>query len=618
MTWPQRPQHSRGMAQRLRPAETRSRRSVRTTLAPVAILGLIATGITAPATTAATCPAGMTVVSGLDNVCQQTFTTNGSFTVPSNSNLMQVLRVAGGGGGGGGGTGTGGGGGGGGEVQITGTFVPTVGSVYTLTIGAGGTGGGLSADGQPGGNTTVSGLSDALGGNGGKTGVDSGTTKGGDGGASRVEPSNHQGVGASGANGGGGGGGGASSDSGGSLNGSGANGGAGSASTLWNIGLFPSASQSPEGYGGGGGGGGGTAGTGGNGAFSNLVGGKGGNGGSAGSIAAETRGGGGGGGGAGQAGGTGGSGVVVIRVRFNVPAPPAPDPAPPAPEPEPTPMPTPTPAPTPTPTTPVNEPVTADKNPALADALAQSGSLLLVDGQQQNMTLSRTSGSTSSALTVRGDGFSLDLGSVGANRSQVGIPPLGDILFQQGGDVSVLGQGFAPGTGVYVWLFSEPRLLGTVETNSAGAFAGELPIPQNMPTGRHTLQINGQAPGGAVRSLSLAVRVETPPAPRMRTAKATVLFSASSSTLDARAKKTLRALVQGRATAIERTVSVGYAHRNNWSTANRALAQRRANAVARYMKSLGVKGVIVTRAEGSSPNSGNAGRKARISITYRE
>jgi outer membrane protein OmpA-like peptidoglycan-associated protein len=77
-------------------------------------------------------------------------------------------------------------------------------------------------------------------------------------------------------------------------------------------------------------------------------------------------------------------------------------------------------------------------------------------------------------------------------------------------------------------------------------------------------------------------------------------------------------LVKGRTKSTVRTVSVGYAFSNNWRSANRQLAQRRAVAVANYLKSRGVTGASVTRTQGSNPMTRNAGRKAVVTLSYRD
>ena len=214
--------------------------------------------------------------------------------------------------GGGGGTDNGGGGGGGGAGGlVTGTITLSSGSTYTVTVGAGGAGGIVFAPGASGSNSSVTGLTTAIGGGYGASTTTSlvGGSGGSGGGGSYALAAgsgtsgqgNAGGAGsASAPNYGGGGGGGASAVGSNGTSSVGGNGGAGIASSI---------TGSSVSYSGGGGGGaaGGTAGTGGAGG--------GGNGSTAkGSNATANTGGGGGGGGNGNGGGNGGSGIAILSV----------------------------------------------------------------------------------------------------------------------------------------------------------------------------------------------------------------------------------------------------------------------------------------------------------------
>lgn len=73
----------------------------------------------------------------------------------------------------------------------------------------------------------------------------------------------------------------------------------------------------------------------------------------------------------------------------------------------------------------------------------------------------------------------------------------------------VSGTGFLAGTRADVWLFSEPTLLGTVTIDENGEFAGEVDIdPDLIPTGEHTLQLQGVGQDGYVKAASMGVVVD--------------------------------------------------------------------------------------------------------------
>jgi hypothetical protein len=223
-------------------------------------------------------------------------------------------------GGGGGGQGYQAGGGGAGGF-LTGSTSLLGGTTYTVTVGAGGAGGVANSNGRGanGSDSSITGLTTALGGGGGASFNSSGTANGSSGGsgggagATNTLPTGGAGtagqgnaggnISAYGASPGGGGGGGASAAGANNTANSGGNGGAGTASSI---------TGSSVTYAGGGGGGpyiGGTIGTGGAG------------GGGAGTISAtgnagtvNTGGGGGGAGNQGYGGGAGGSGIAVLSI----------------------------------------------------------------------------------------------------------------------------------------------------------------------------------------------------------------------------------------------------------------------------------------------------------------
>lgn len=578
------------------------------------------------------------------DVCELTFTSSSAvtWTVPDGVTSVDALLVGGGGAGGmavtsgDGGTdnGSGGGGGGGDVTLVTGKNV-TKGDSLQVVAGAGGAGRDTSntqGNGLPGSATSL-GSDSAAGGLGGEGAIGKGPEGGASGSGNRggyesYVPSTRFGTTA--ATGGGGGGDTTVGTDGRNGTGdlSGGDGGAGGTPTG---GLFAGNTLS---YGGGGGGG----------AVANLTSGKGADGGGGGGGGlkvsgampkgadgtAQTGGGGGGGGmnfAAGGAGLPGAGGSGVVRIRFLAPpAPPAPPvpPAPPAPAPEPEPTATPTPTPTVT-ALPTLEPTLPGANPNIpAGGVPLGGSVFLVNGQPVPVTVRPDAPSTANAtgLDVEGDGWRMRLVGRTENDKPLGVTADGALILEQDRTAYTEGTGFKPSSEVQLYLFSTARFLGTVKTDANGSFSGSVQLPLDIAAGRHTLQSNGLAPDGAVRSLSLGVQVQdtaTPTAkPTVRRAKATVTFAAMSSVLDASAKKSLRALAQGRAKSTIRIVSVGYVQPSDTTSNDKTLSTARAKAVASYLKSIGVKGVVVTRGDGVAKETGAAGRKAVVTITYRK
>lgn len=252
--------------------------------------------------------------------------------------------------------------------------------------------------------------------------------------------------------------------------------------------------------------------------------------------------------------------------------------------------------------------------------LAQS--VFLVNGQPATVSVKPDAPSVARAtgLEIEGSGFTMRLIGQTANNKPLGLTADGALILEQDRTAYTEGTGFKPNSDVNLYVFSTARFLGTVKTDANGLFRGSVPLPLDIPAGRHTLQANGLAPEGAVRSLSLGVQVQdkSTPTAALRTAKATVFFTAYSAALTTSAKKALRALAQGRARATTKIVSIGYVQPNNTTANDKSLSTQRAKAVAAYLRTLGVKGTITTRGDGIANQTGPAGRKAIVTLTFRK
>ena len=101
---------------------------------------------------------------------QQTFTSSGTWTKPTETNRGQYayVQVWGAGGGGAGYSGWSTGGGGGGSYRDRVFLLSALSATETITIGAGGAGGGLSANGTNGGSSSFGSYMTAYGGTGGQ------------------------------------------------------------------------------------------------------------------------------------------------------------------------------------------------------------------------------------------------------------------------------------------------------------------------------------------------------------------------------------------------------------------------------------------------------------------
>ncbi|HWK58579.1 MAG TPA: filamin/ABP280 repeat domain-containing protein, partial [Parapedobacter sp.] len=117
--------------------------------------------------------------------------------------------------------------------------------------------------------------------------------------------------------------------------------------------------------------------------------------------------------------------------------------------------------------------------------------VVIVDGQPENVTLEVID---NSYLRLSGDGFAMDLASIGINDQLIPITDVEAvirIIRGEGASVRVTGYGFEPGTVITLYVFSEPQLLGHIPVQENGTFEGTLAIPADLELGRHTLQANG-------------------------------------------------------------------------------------------------------------------------------
>jgi hypothetical protein len=112
-----------------------------------------------------------------------------------------------------------------------------------------------------------------------------------------------------------------------------------------------------------------------------------------------------------------------------------------------------------------------------------------------------------SGYVMKGSGWEILLEATGPAGSALLLDEKGNIILNADRLVQFGGTGFAPGSLVKVWLFSDPKEITTVAADSAGQFSGSAPIPEEIPVGEHTIQLNGLTKDGQVRSIALGVVV---------------------------------------------------------------------------------------------------------------
>ncbi|MEM8746682.1 MAG: hypothetical protein AAGF91_08270, partial [Actinomycetota bacterium] len=68
----------------------------------------------------------------------------------------------------------------------------------------------------------------------------------------------------------------------------------------------------------------------------------------------------------------------------------------------------------------------------------------------------------------------------------------------EAGGVAVDGHGLAPGSNLEVFVHSDPILIGSLQTDDAGSFAGELALPAGLEPGEHRVLVQASTGGGSL------------------------------------------------------------------------------------------------------------------------
>lgn len=346
-----------------------------------------------------------------------------------------------------------------------------------------------------------------------------------------------------------------------------------------------------------------------------------------------------------------------IPTEYEFPPTPTPPPASdPASDPVPVVTPTPTPSPSPTATT-IAAPieglaaVTAAGGSALPlEGVRPGGSVLLVGGQLVPVVVEPEPGPRPAVITASGSGFIASFGGVGGDGTPLPLGPADTLVVQSvqqvrtgalptpraatrsavrraqtatgAGEtevspvVATSGDGFLSGSTIRFYVLPD-ILMGDLVADSAGAFAGDIPVPAGIAPGARTLQMNGYAPDGTVRSLSIGILVKAAGGVAVSTKRASVFFAPMSAKITAEGMAVLRRLVKATGTDASMTRVVGFVRATGVSDNDGSLSAARAAAVKAALRSLGLRGPIDDRGDGASVQDGPAARRATITIAYR-
>jgi len=138
--------------------------------------------------------------------------------------------------------------------------------------------------------------------------------------------------------------------------------------------------------------------------------------------------------------------------------------------------------------------------------LTPSESLAYENGSPVQIQLVRTD--EDNGYLLIGDGWQVALEATDTSGEPLRLDDSGNIILNRDRFVQFSGSGFAPGSIVKVWLFSDPAELSDVIADASGNFVGQAQLPEGIPTGEHTIQLNGLTKDGQLRSVSLGVVVQ--------------------------------------------------------------------------------------------------------------
>lgn len=105
------------------------------------------------------------------------------------------------------------------------------------------------------------------------------------------------------------------------------------------------------------------------------------------------------------------------------------------------------------------------------------------------------------------DGLEFYVTAKAPDGSNLPLASDGSLLLTYGERLDVQVAGFQPQSELTVWLFSEPKQLGTIPVDLTGSATADLALGQDLPPGKHSLQVTGLHPDGTPRSVMVSVVV---------------------------------------------------------------------------------------------------------------
>jgi hypothetical protein len=139
-------------------------------------------------------------------------------------------------------------------------------------------------------------------------------------------------------------------------------------------------------------------------------------------------------------------------------------------------------------------------------SLASTESMAYENGSPVQIQLVKTD--FENGYVLIGDGWQVALEATDSSGEPLRLDDSGNIILNSDRFVQFSGTGFAPGSIVKVWLFSDPTEISEVLADANGNFVGQAQLPEGITVGEHTIQLNGLTKDGQLRSVALGVLVQ--------------------------------------------------------------------------------------------------------------
>lgn len=130
----------------------------------------------------------------------------------------------------------------------------------------------------------------------------------------------------------------------------------------------------------------------------------------------------------------------------------------------------------------------------------------MVGGKATAATLTRLN----NKISIASAGINVTFSGISQDGETIPLDADGNMRVVGDDTVAVDGSGFLPNSDIEVWMFSTPRLLTTVRSDSSGRITENIVLPAVLEEGNHRFVLNGQSASGddAVVGLGLIVGYE--------------------------------------------------------------------------------------------------------------